>query len=144
MRTIEINIYKIEDHPKQYKCFEWIRDNWYDLNDHSVYAIIDSLKELQKQIGGDLDWSISQVPDRGEYISFENYDDEALCRLSADDCPLTGACWDMDIIQGLRCSHIERVLDSLHSDTEYLYSDEGLTELCEANEYEFNEDGSIN
>jgi len=54
MRTIETKIYTIDEHPNQEKCFEWIRDNWHDLNDHSVHEVVDSLKALQKVIGGDL------------------------------------------------------------------------------------------
>ena len=97
---------------------------------------------MSNKIGGTFDYSISQVPDRGEHITFKDYDHEALCRLSADDCPLTGICWDIDLIVGLREGNSNKVLDSLHSDTEYQYSDEGLFELCEANQYEFDEDGN--
>ena len=32
MRTIKIKVYTIKDHPNKEKCFEWIRDNWFDLN----------------------------------------------------------------------------------------------------------------
>ena len=31
----------------------------------------------------------------------------------------------------------------LHTDTEHQYSDEGLIELCGANQYEFSEDGEL-
>ena len=142
MRIIETKVYTIEEHPNKEKCFEWIRNNWHDLNQHSVDEIINSIKSLSNKIGGTFDYSISQVPDRGEHITFKDYDHEALCRLSADDCPLTGVCWDIDLIVGLREGNSNKVLDSLHSDTEYQYSDEGLLELCEANQYEFDEDGN--
>tara|TARA_R110001592_G_scaffold326301_1_gene607081 strand:- start:773 stop:1207 length:435 start_codon:yes stop_codon:yes gene_type:complete len=143
MRTIETKIYTIEDHPNVDLCYDWIRENWHDLNQHSVEEVVDSLKALQAIIGGELDYSISQVADRGEDITFTNFDRDALCRLSADDLPLTGVCWDHDVITGLREYNPERVLKSLHDDTEYIYSDEGLKELCEANGYEFTETGSI-
>ena len=142
MRTIETKVYTIDEHPSKDKCFEWIRDNWHDLNQHSVDEVIDSLKALQAIIGGEFDYSISQVPDRGERIAFTDYDRDALCRLSADDCPLTGVCWDIDIIKGLRTGNPSLVLESLHADTEYQYSDEGLEELCEANGYEFDTKGN--
>ena len=141
MRIIETKIYTINEHPNKDLCFEWIRNNWHDLNSHSVEEVVDSLKALQNEIGGELDYSISSVPDRGEFIRFTDYDHEALCRLSADDCPLTGVCWDIDVIKGLREGNIARVLDTLHQDTEYLYSDEGLLDMCEANDYEFTEEG---
>lgn len=143
MRTIETKIYTIDEHPNAELCYDWIRENWHDLNQHSVDEVIESLKALQAIIGGELDYSISQVPNRGEDITFTNYDRDELCRLSADDLPLTGVCWDHQVITGLREYNPERVLKSLHDDTEYIYSDEGLNEMCVANGYEFTETGSI-
>tara|TARA_Y100000361_G_C10937988_1_gene227310 strand:+ start:53 stop:529 length:477 start_codon:yes stop_codon:yes gene_type:complete len=143
MRTIETNIYTIEDHPNKDKCFEWIRDNWHDLNEHSVHEVIDSIKALSKEIGGTCDYKISQVPSEGEYIKFKNYSQEDLYKLNADDCPLTGVSWDYDLIEGLKEGNPNNVLETIHKETEYIYSDEGLYELCVGNDYEFNESGSI-
>lgn len=143
MRIIETKVYKINEHPNKEKCFDWIRNNWHDLNQHSVDEIINSIKNLSEKVGGSFDYSISQVPDRGEHITFKDYSQEVLCSLSADDCPLTGVCWDIDLIEGLKEGNTQKVLDSLHKDTEYHYSDEGLTELCENNEYEFEEGGKF-
>jgi len=143
MRIIETRVYTIAEHPNKEKCFEWIRNNWHDLNQHSVDEIISSIEALRAKIGGCFDYSISQTPQRGEHITFKDYDHEALCRISADDCPLTGVCWDVDLIIGLREGNANKVLNSLHSDTEYQYSNEGLFELCEANGYEFEEDGDL-
>jgi hypothetical protein len=143
MRVIETKIYTIEEHPNKEKCFEWIRNNWFDLNQHSVDEIIDSIKALSEKIGGTFDYSISQSPDRGEHITFSDYSQDDLCRLSADDCPLTGVCWDIDLIVGLRNGNAGMVLNSLHSDTDYQYSDNGLFELCESNGYEFCENGDL-
>mgnify|MGYP001202003148 FL=1 len=142
MRTIETKVYTIDEHPDQDKCFNWIRDNIYDLNEHSVHEVVDSLKALQKVIGGDLDYSIGQSPDRGEFITFNNYDEDSLRELSADECPLTGLCWDTSLIQSMQTNeNAYEVLRLLHKDTDYIYSDEGLRELCEANQYEFTEEG---
>ena len=143
MRTIITKVYTIEEHPNQEKCFEWIRNNWNDLNQHSVDEIIESIKVLSGKIGGSFTYSISQYPDSGEHITFKDYDHEELCRISADDCPLTGCCWDIDLINGLREGDGCKVLTSLHLDTEYQYSNEGLFEFCEGNEYEFDEDGNF-
>ena len=38
---------------------------------------------------------------------------------------------------------MSKLLKAIHEETEYIYSDEGLFELCECNEYEFNEEGNI-
>jgi len=143
MRTIETKVYLINEHPDKEKCFEWIRNNWHDLNQHSVEEVVDSLKELNKRIGGNLDWSISQVPDRGEYITLTDYNDEELLLLNAEDCPLTGVCYDVDVIMGLKEGNLNKVLDVIHAETEYVYSDEALLELCDSMGYEFTEEGNV-
>lgn len=143
MRTIKTNLYTINDHPNKELCFEWIRENWNDLNQHSVDELIESIKALSNEIGGTFDYSISQVPDRGEYITFKDYNKEALLLLNADDLPLTGVCWDVDLIEGMQEGNPNKALEMLHDDTEYQYSNEGLLDMCNANEYEFNEDGTI-
>ena len=143
MRIIETKVYTIEEHPNKEKCFNWIRNSRYDLNQHSVDEIISSIKTLSNKIGGTFEYSISQLPNRGEHITFEDYDHEELCKLIAEDCPLTGICWDVDLIIGLRNGNPNKVLDSLHTDTEYQYSDEGLLELCISNQYEFDENGNF-
>jgi hypothetical protein len=141
MKTITTKVYTIDEHPSPEKCFEWIKDNWHDLNNHSVDEIIRSLKALQKIVGGKLDYSISAVPSRGEFISLKDYDKKALNELDENELPLTGVFWDYEVIKGIKENHKERVLESLHKDTDFIYSDEGLYELCEANEYHFNENG---
>lgn len=143
MRIIETKVYQINEHPNQEKCFEWIRNNWHDLNEHSTTKIVESIKVLSEKIGGTFDYSFGQNPNRGEFIKFEDFDQEILCRLSSDDLPLTGVCWDADLIVGVRTGNHSKVLEALHSDTEYNYSDEGLKELCESNEYEFDESGKF-
>jgi len=142
MRIIEAKLYTIDEHPNKELCFNYIRDNWHDLNEYSVSEVADSIKALSKVIGGSCDYSIGQSPHRGEFISFTDYDKDELMKLNAEELPLTGVIWDMDLIVGLRNGDPEAVLESLHNDTEYQYSDEGLLELCEANQYEFDEDGN--
>ena len=143
MRTIKTIVYTIDEHPNKENIYNWIRNNWYDINDYSLQEVINSIKALTNIIGGTNDYSISTVSDRGEYITFNDYDNELLNSLNTDDCPLTGVCWDIDIIEGLKEGNSNKVLNSLHTDTEYKYSDEGLYELCQANQYEFTIDGEI-
>lgn len=143
MRQITKTVYTINEHPNKEKCFDWVRDNWYDLNEHSVSEVIDSLEALKNKIGGTLDYSIGQTPDRGEYITFKDYDGEILYSLDANDYPLTGVCWDGAIIEGLQKGDTKGILHWLHEETEYRYSNEGLFEHLETNEYEFNENGSF-
>ena len=141
IRTIETMIYTISSHPDKEKCYEWIRGNWHDLNQHSVDDLIQSIEELSKVIGGTCNYEISQVPHRGEHITFNDYSQEDLCKLSSEDLPLTGVCWNRELIQGLRNNDTSKVLHNLHDDTEATYSDEGLYDLCECSGYEFDEDG---
>lgn len=143
MRIIETKVYTIDEHPNKEKCYEWIRNNWHDLNEHSVNEVVDSIESLSKIIGGTVTYSIGAVPDRSQHIIFKNYDKQKLYSLSADTCPLTGVCWDIDVIEGLKYGNLNSVLDSLHCDTEYIYSDNGLHQLCIANEYEFTEYGQF-
>lgn len=74
------------------------------------------------------------------------------------ECPFTGVCYDEDLLDVFR-SFLKKpdnrsfqdlmdeagsdLLESLHSQGEYLYSDKGIKEMCEANEYEFTQDGAI-
>jgi hypothetical protein len=74
MRIIEIKVYKIEEHPNKKLCYDWIRNNWHDLNDHSLDEVVDSIKALSAKIGGTVDHCISTVPDRSEFIRFYDYD----------------------------------------------------------------------
>ncbi len=143
MRIIETKIYKIDEHPDKQKCFEWIRNNWHDLNDNSVDKLINSLNALAKKINATCSWSICKVADRGEHITFKDYDVDILSSLNADDFPLTGVYWDAEVIENLRSTSLHKVLDMLHDETEHIYSDEGLNDFCVSNDYEFNEDGRV-
>jgi|11BtaG_2_1085332.scaffolds.fasta_scaffold03427_14 hypothetical protein len=144
MRTIKLKVYAINEHPNKDKCFDWIRNNLYDLNSYSAQEVMDSLKGLHDVIGGDLDFSISSSPCRGEYIKFKDYDEDLLNELDANELPLTGVCWDGYLIESMqKDGDAYGVLRALHQDTEYLYSDEGLQEFCEANDYEFTEEGEV-
>ena len=140
MRIIETKVYKIDEHPNKDYCYVWIRNNWHDLNEHELYDIIESLKALQNIIGGKLDYSISCIPHRGEYISLIGYDKEELNSLSLD-VELTGSSWDYWVIKAFKENNIEDVLRLLHNSTEYAYSDESLYELCMNVEYEFTING---
>ena len=139
MRTETINIYKIDEHPDKDKCFEWIRNNDYHIGDFEVEDLICSIRKLSEAIGGTRNWSIAHYPCQGEHITFKDYDEELLAELVADDCPLTGCFWDVVVIEELKQGAAQEglVLETLHKSIEYLYSDEGLTEMCEGNDYEF-------
>lgn len=143
MRIIETKVYKIQEHPNKDKCYSWMRDNLHDINQHSVYEVIDSIKKLSQIIGGNVDYSIGQFPVRGEHIIFTDYDKDKLMELDASDCLLTGVFWDYDLIIGMQENDPYKVLRSLHRDSEHKYSDDGLLDKAKINEYEFTEDGKL-
>jgi hypothetical protein len=138
MRQETINIYTINEHPDKDACFQWIRENWHDLGDHVIEDAIESLKALAQAVNGTLGYCICINPDQSEYVTIKNYDKTALKALYKvrDECPLTGVCYDHDAIESLFKGD-DTLLNTLHAEGEFIYSDEGLQELCEANEYEF-------
>lgn len=160
-RTIETTVYTIEEHPNKEAVYDWIRENWHDLGDYAIQDAIESLKGFAEHIGASLDYSVSIVPDRGENIGFSfSYEEPTLSEVMegldlSGDCPFTGVCYDENILDAFRCADksdslasvledVEyNVLKTLHSEGDYIYSDEGLFEMCQANEYEFKGNGEI-
>jgi hypothetical protein len=143
MRIESKIIYFIQEHPNKELCFNWIRENWHDMNSHSVHEFIESIKALSNAIGGDCDYCVSSSPDQGEFITFSDYDKDLLNQLDYDNLELTGVYWDYEIIKALKAGNASQALKALHSDTEYCYSNTGLYETCEAHDYEFYDNGSI-
>jgi hypothetical protein len=164
MRTIETKVYTIEDHPEPAKVYQWINDNWHNLGEHVLQEMADSLKAFANDIGAKVNWSISVVPDRGEFISFTFGDCESptlgdtMVNLDlSGNCPFTGVLYDEVILDSFRdaakdaSATLESVLNdvehkfltALHNEGDYLYSEEGLYEMCECNEYEFTLEGAI-
>lgn len=157
-RIIETTVYNIDDHPAPDKVREWVRNNWHDLGDYSISEMVDSLNAFADHIGARVSYSLSIVPDRGESISFD-FGDVAAPSFSdlvnildlSGNCPLTGIWADEVILDAFRGDDIAtsdafhtveyNVLKALHTEGDYIYSDEGLTEFIKANEYEFTIDG---
>lgn len=147
-RTETITLYnfdELSDEAKE-KARDYVRNNWHDLAQHYVDDMIETLKALKTEIGGDLDYSISVVPDRGEFVKLSGYSPEKLAKLmlKKDECPLTGMCYDIDVTEALAKDELEHaVLKTLHAEGEYTYSDEGIDEMLTANEHEFTEEGKF-
>jgi hypothetical protein len=145
--------YTIDEHPEPDAVFKWIRDNWHDLNEHGLEDAVNSLKAFAEYYGLSLDYSMSQVPDRGEFIRFTNVPDDFQvdAKHRQGNCALTGMYYDEELFEVFRednnaesISDIEHnILKAVHDETEYLYSDEALREDCEANEWHFFESGEF-
>jgi hypothetical protein len=141
MRDITYTVYTIDEHPDKEKCYEWMFNNLHYLAEHESDQFCTSLHKLHEHIGGDLDYNVSLVPDRGEFIRFTDYDEELLAELDAGACPLTGCFWDVEVIEHLRANDMRGLMNKLHEAHDYHYSDEALHETAEANEWEFKENG---
>jgi len=143
-KVITQTVYTIDDHPNPNAVYDWVRGNWHGLGDHTVYEMEHSLKALADHVGGTLDYSISIVPDRGEFVRITGGNRSLLKGIKSKECPLTDVCWDQDVIGGYRDGNLERrVLSALHSEGEYRYSDEGIHEHIECNEWYFKPSGEF-
>lgn len=112
--------------------------------EHNLQERIDTLKAFAKYVGGTLDYSISCVPDRGEFIKVRDINLDALKKFLRDesDCFLTGVCYDEDLKDAIKKNStmsdaFSEYLSAIHKEYEYTLSHEYISELCEANEYEF-------
>ena len=147
MKTHTITTYNFEELSEEAKenVIEYVRNNWHNLGDYTVTEFVESLKALADYVNGDFDYSISIVPDRGEFISLTGYSQELLEKLykTRNECPLTGMCYDIYLIEALYKGNINNALDVLHSEGERIYSNEGIGEMLIVNGYEFTKDGEI-
>jgi len=161
-----ITSYQIDEHPSPDSVYDWVRNNWHDLGDFSVQEAIDSFTAFCRYFDADSDYAVSIVPDRGEYLtaSIKNDDIAGLSgarlfkyiqahyRDFSKCCPFTGVCYDDFLLDPIRkfmkkpdsrtlqdllddCLH--NLLITLHKEGEYIYSDDGIYDMCQSNEYEF-------
>ena len=152
----EIKIYKFNEASQELK--DKIIYNFstiYDLYDHCMDERIETLKKLAEVLQGDLDYSLSCVPDRGEFITIKDGQriSETIRELIEgdngyyDSCPLTGICYDDDLLEDLSKYDIQTALNryivSIHDEYESMLKEEYINDLCEANDYEFTENGKI-
>lgn len=151
-------VYKFGDNDK---VDQNIRDhvaNHWDMYEHCMNDRLDTLKAIASLLDANLDYSLSCVPDRGEFIKFSpKYDElnfDALWEAIdiEKECPLTGVCYDHDIIDHLSKYNLTvdslnnasgKFMSSIHDEYQSMLTDEYITDMCEANEYEFNANGTI-
>ena len=200
MKTHEIKTWTIDEHPEQELCYEWIRENWYDLGQYSVEDAIDTINGFCSHFDVTVNVGIGLFSDAREGFKITFSNDEAggdgieelsgvrlwkylennylhyrewidrfkkihdvgdkmhNVDLLAGDCPFTGMSYDeaaLDEIrefmkapderdfQELLTDCVDAVFKALHDDGDYIYSDEGLREMCEAYEYDFLESGEV-
>lgn len=154
--------YQIHEHPNPQAVYDWIRANWYDLSEHNVSEVIDSLKALAKFLGVNLSFSISSCQDQSNHIDFIYHTERVKGKVKdyklpdlSGNCPLTGVCWDENLLDVFRnispntpmaeClkNTGQNALKALYDQDTYTYSDEGLKDFCIGNEYHFFENGEF-
>lgn len=142
-KQITTTVYTIDEHPNPEAVYNWIRENWHDLNDYTVEEVIESLEALASLMGTNVKYSIGQYRDRGEFIRFGEIDHDILNGLDVDKCPLTGCTYDIDVIQAAKAENFYNLFSMIEKETIYRYSEEALKEHCIANEYYFKENGEF-
>jgi hypothetical protein len=148
MRQETIDIFTFAELSNEAKqaAISYARQNWHDLGEHTIHDMVQSLRALAEAVGGELDYCISITPDRGEYVKITGYDRAALQELEGrkEDYPLTGMCFDFDVIDGLANDSLDiNVLHTLHKEGDYIYSDEGLSDMLEHSGHEFRANGEL-
>ena len=128
-----------------------------DLNDWAISIVPDRGEFIDIKVPSGWRDNVGELADIRLYKYLVNNYAEYL----KGDCPFTGVCYDENLLDPIRaflkkptvnqgytwqdlvndCAN--SLLECLHSEGEYIYSDEGLKDMCEANEYEFTENGSM-
>ena len=117
-------------------------DGWHF--EHYFEERIASIEALSKHLGIKVDYSIGYFPSRGEFIRFQDsVDKKELKKLNKLDCPLTGVCYDHDLIDALLSNNIQSYIDSIHNEYNKTLEDSYLIDFCESNNYEFTINGSL-
>ena len=126
--------------------------------EHCMQERVDTLTSLAEILDAELDYSLSAIPSRGEYIKLtplysSGLDYDGLISIVKDgkSCPLTGVCYDHDILDHINVEKVSESLDyalnkyieSIHNEYEWTLSDEYIADMCQANEYEFTANGKI-
>lgn len=172
MRKATIKVYQfseLSEEAKERVRHNEMQDTGYSWGDDAIK----SLEALAEHFDSKLvDYSIDWFNSSPSYVEFESvahteeHLEDLISKLGSvnpktgkgmGDCVLTGYCADEDAIDGLReaFNNGERVttnllqaafktwLEACQRDCEYQYSDEGLSEMAEANDWEFLENGDI-
>ena len=144
MRTITYNVYTISEHPNKEAVYKYIRENdFFDLGDFDRSDLVSSLEALATKLGGWVDYSFGAYPDRNEHITFYNIDVELLNSLDTENCILTGCYWDNLVIESVKNNNTQALINEVHENNSFYYEDDQLFEHCEANNYEFFENGKF-
>lgn len=159
MRTIvkEFKVYKYSEASEELK--EKIRDYFargITLYQHHMEERIATLEAFADRVDATLDYSLSCVPDRDEFIRLKPKTDEVetlkLVKEFADNdeygsSMLTGVCYDDDLKDFIKSdglfNGLLKYINDIHNEYESMLQDEYIAEYCDINDYEFTEDGEL-
>ena len=143
--TETIKLYKFgDDSTVDAKIIDRFRESSY--GDWIIDDAIASFNALKDKINAEIfDYSISLTSDRGEHITICEYCTDSLKDLikDKDNMPLTGMCYDFDLLDAMEKQNLYGFIEMLHSDYESILEPEQIKEHCDANEYEFTNNGNI-
>lgn len=140
-KTITANT--IETHPNPEAVYGWIRSNWHDLSDHILEEYIECLKAFAGWHDCTVNYSLSVVPDRSESLTFSKPIDYKEKPSDWENLPLTGVYIEHELWSCESIEDVQAVIGLIHDEHDFIYSDEGLLDLLEANGYYFLDDGSF-
>lgn len=152
MKTITIHAYTIDEHPNKNAVYDWIRNNWHDLDQYCIDEMVDSLRALAEFHDCDLTYSISGTPNKYEFVSLTprrqlfSFLDLDLTKKPDNwqECSLTGVCYDCIVCEPDSGKALERaVLKTIHRESRHIYSKAAVKEFCEANDYHFLKSGEF-
>jgi hypothetical protein len=157
--TEKFNVYKFNEADRELKdkIIEYLSSDSM-LYDYIFQERQATLEEIAKLLDATLDFSYSVVPDRGEFIKFtpkyEELNFKAFWEVidQEKECPLTGCFYDHDFIDHLSGYNLtesalkkagQEFIKSIHEEWESMLTDDYINDLCEANDYEFTNNGKI-
>tara|TARA_Y100001937_G_C7038534_1_gene293495 strand:- start:122 stop:556 length:435 start_codon:yes stop_codon:yes gene_type:complete len=143
MRTIEINVYEYEELNEKAK--DKVRSNL-SMDYCWGHDVLNSLRAFADEIGIDIiDYEIDWGCSARSFVKWrKNYNYNT--RFIKND--LTGYCFDYDLTNTWNKTRdvdecIEELLFAVEKDYEYQQTDEYLIDMCNANEYTFDEYGNF-
>lgn len=122
---------------------------------HCMDERIETLKKIAEILKGNLEYSLSCVPDRGEFISIRPRDYDELDFQSLwdeiknnEDCPFTGVYYDHDFIEKFLDKNIldenealklalKHYINSIHEEYNAMISKDYIANECKELEIEF-------
>jgi len=166
MKTIEIQVYsfnELSEKAQEKVINSFIEDNCFEYIFEDASETVDKFFELFPATYKNIDFLEPYRNDIRFYNIFEQKElgDQlnSIKSLVIGDCPLTGMCYDMDILEPIleyykdstKYTNLEDLINacvnnlckSVQNEYEACITKEGIQETCEANDYYFTSEGKL-